>query len=455
MTQVRGGIVILSLLLAGCPGLRAEMAKSLRDDRDGTRERPVTLPAQRESADPAHYAIVAYEVCSEATAAAEELLKKKKSLEPAGERLKQVIRLGGEALGRIEREKASGVWQAGLKYPTESAGPLPAEELVARLTRMRDAAQRTWDDTVGPAIFVMLKKKYQARSSAQADVLEQLGRPESQTVTPRGERCWVFNADDKRLTYCWDRRGQLARRTLADRVEGGPSTPALPMTLAQAAAARPRPAPPPPKDPAPASPPAATAPAPATPAAQPQGTPAAQTTPAAQAQAPASAPAASPSAPSAASRLTPQQLALLRYAADALAAGACDDRSCVKRGWTLRVGAAQVQVRCAAGGCQSEGWVATLPGGEQSRTTCIQSDCLREGWATTLPDRSRTETVCNFNDCWKDGWATTAPGKGRITSSCERASCGKIGWTALLPGGQSVRCRCIAQSCADNGAECN
>ncbi len=489
--------VLGSLSGSACSFVNREFEKDRRNPDnvpvDQAREELQRRQAQNdEPRDCTFYAVLAYDQTRELVDLAEADLKRK-SLEPAGESLRRAGKIAGDALDRIGRDRSSGVWRPRLSYRTTQDGVLDETAFLVKLSEMRDGAQKKWRESVWPRILGSLKKKLGVKGSEQGDLLEQEGAPTRQEKGRHGERCWLYESDKKVLSYCWDGRGMLVRRTVK---EDQKVTARAPVTLtadacpairekeareretklleeakrreAQAAArqaaagtaktggaagqgatssavtstdAKTSTVP--------------TAVAPVSPVA-PLVTPTPTPTPPVVTLPP---PAAPPTTPFVKTKLTEKehrrQLFLAAYAAGTPAAGRCQGRNCLKMGWSAAIGGGAVQVRCTGDDCRKKGWTSTLPDGSTSRVACSSDDCLKEGFTVTPAEGAQTSSVCTLSDCWKNGWTTTLPDGSRSTTSCNLADCAKQGWITVFSNGTSLFCRCPYKNCTEEGATCN
>lgn len=136
------------------------------------------------------------------------------------------------------------------------------------------------------------------------------------------------------------------------------------------------------------------------------------------------------------------------------AGGRCRFGDCASNGWSATVEGGDLSAQCRFSKCLVDGWTTSLPDGTSASTTCRFSDCNKDGWDTSLPDGRTLRTSCSFGDCARNGWDLQLPDGNRVTSRCSGSDCYRDGWTTSFPDGRSVRCRCEFGDCKKNGAVC-
>ncbi len=428
----------LLVSISGC-GISKEIAREKKEDATPVSKGGADLPgrkiAEQKVLDCTFYAVAGYDQAQDEAIVGERLLRKKQ-LEAAGQQLKVASKLAGLTLDRIDQDKAAGMWRSGLSYQTRRDGLIGEASLISRLTDIRDGSLKQWKDRVWPVVLQKLQKEFGATTPEQLGALELMGRPK-QVFAKKKERCWLFETDREEVTTCWNRPGNLVRRTVRE----NPNPPA--QASGQVAVAT-------------CTVPDTPEPTAAPPAPVQKGPSEVTAQPAQPAQA---APVAVKQAKKPKIKLPEKERLRLRiladYVASNLAAGLCEEHSCMTKGWTIDTVLGPVQVRCTGGDCLKNGWTAALPEGGPTEIKCEAGGCLKEGWTATKADRSQTFATCTFDNCWKDGWTLTHPDNTQSHTSCNYADCNKQGWTTLLANGNSVICRCVSRNCREEGAECN
>ena len=110
----------------------------------------------------------------------------------------------------------------------------------------------------------------------------------------------------------------------------------------------------------------------------------------------------------------------------------CANKDCGHAGWITNTNAGvNIEIRCKAQGCFTEGWqeVRYFPRYTESwDIQCIGSDCNKNGWsARSQSGNNWADVRCIQGDCRIWGWETRTSGGHGARTTCSWNDCFKYG----------------------------